>query len=217
LNIFDVFLQTGAGVKAATKGAQIPAIYNQYFEKFYLAKAEGSGTPPVPAEKIDGTRLDQYVANLAKARDAENRKAWGDALNVYTAALTAISGSEEASFGLARSYWKLGNKRKADALFQDTLEKGTIPYPGNYAEMGDFYFYFMKDPDTAIPLYTKALSCVEAWNRGWPYKGRGQAYRGKGDLAKARADFEQALAIGESQRLDDLITECKKELATLGQ
>jgi len=216
-SIFDVFLQTGADVKAATKGAQVPAIYNQYFEKFYLAKAEPAGPPPEKVEPLDGKALDQYVAMLTKAREAENRKAWGDALNAYTSALAAIPGSEAAAFGLARSYWMLGNKRKANDLFQGMLEKGTVPNYWNYGEIADFYLWFMRDPDTAIPLYSKTITNVEVWNQGWPYHGRGLAYKAKGDLTKARADLERALALGEARSMDELISECRKDLAALGR
>jgi hypothetical protein len=107
VNIFDVFLQTGADGKTVTKGAQVPAIYNQFFDKFYLANAVAE-VPPTTAEKLDGKALDQYVMMLSKARDAEQRKAWSDALDSYAAAIAAVATSEEAVFGLARSFWMLG-------------------------------------------------------------------------------------------------------------
>lgn len=217
VNVFDVFLQTGADVKAATKGAQIPAIYNQFFDKFYLARSLSEVPPAAAAEKLDGKRLDQYYASVSKARDAENRNAWGEALTAYTAALAAIPGGELATFGLARSYWKLGNKRKANDLFQEMLEKDTLPNYWNYGDIADFYQYFMQDVDTAIPLYTKAIECMEKWNLGWPYLNRGLAYRAKGDVAKAREDIERALALGESWAIDDLVSACRKNLAGLGQ
>jgi hypothetical protein len=217
VNIFDVFLQTGADVKAATKGSQVPAIYNQFFEKFYLARALAPAPAPAQGETLDGKKLDQYVAQLTKAREAEGRKAWGDALNAYTSARAAVPDSEEASFGLARSYWMLGNKRKANDLFQEMLEKDTVPNYWNYGEIADFYNLFMRDPDTAIPLYSKALTSIEVWNRGWPHRGRALAYRAKGDLAHARADLESALKIGQEQGTDDLVSECRKDLAALGR
>ncbi len=215
VNIFDMFLQTGADVKAATNGAQIPAIYSQYFEKYFLARAES----PVPAaaEKLDGAHLDTYVAFFAKAREAEAKEAWGDALNAYASALTAIPGSESAAFGLAKAYWKLGNTRKANAIFQDMLERDAVPDYWDYGEIADFYFFAMRDTDTAIQLYTKALSCTEIWNLGWPLHGRGLAYRAKGDVENARSDLQKALAIGESLRNSDLVSECRKDLATLGR
>lgn len=216
-NIFDVFLQTGADVKAVTKGAQVPAIYNQFFEKFYLAKSPAESPSPAPAEKLDGKQLDQYCASLAQARDAENRKAWGEALNAYTTALAAIPGGEMATWGLAHSYSMLGNNRKTNDLFREMLEKGTVPDYWNYQEIADFYLNAMHDPDTAITLYAKAMACVEVWNQGWLYRGRGLAYRAKRDLAKARADLERALSIGESRAMEDLVKECRKDLAAIGQ
>jgi uncharacterized caspase-like protein len=219
VNIFDVFLQTGAGVKAATKGSQVPAIYNQFFEKFYLARELTPAPVPVPApgEVVKGERLDAYVAQLAKAQEAESRKSWGDALNAYASARAAVPGSEEAAFGLARSYWMLGNKRKANDLFQEMADKDTVPNAWNYGEMADFYFFFMRDPDTAIPIYTKAMTCVEVWNLGWPLHGRGLAYRAKGDLTHARADLERAMQIGEAWAIDELVSDCRKDLAALGR
>jgi formylglycine-generating enzyme required for sulfatase activity len=46
MEIMEVFKRTGAGVQATTAGAQVPAIYNQYFGSAFLA---GSGTAPAPA------------------------------------------------------------------------------------------------------------------------------------------------------------------------
>jgi formylglycine-generating enzyme required for sulfatase activity len=37
LDIIDVFRQTGGAVSVATQGAQTPAIYSQFYERFYLA------------------------------------------------------------------------------------------------------------------------------------------------------------------------------------
>jgi pentatricopeptide repeat protein len=217
VDIFDVFRQTGSQVKSVTKGAQIPAIYNQFFDKFYLAKALVEPPRSAPAEKLSGKQLDQYCASFALGRDAENRKAWGEAVNAYGAALAAIPGGELATWGLAHSYSMLGSVRKANDLFNEMLEKGTVPNYWNYAEIADFYQWAMHDVDTAIPLYTKAITCMEAWQTGWSYRGRGLAYRAKGEMAKARADFEQALAIGESRALDDLVKACRQDLAALGQ
>ena len=215
-SIFDVFLQTGANVKAVTKGTQVPAIYNQFFDKFYLAKVLDETSPAAPA-RVDGKQLDQYCAALVQAREAESKNAWGTALNAYAAALAAIPGGELATWGLAHSYWKLGNTRKASDLFLEMLEKGTVPNTWNYGEIADFYLYAKGDPDTALSVYTKAMTCTVGWYRGWLYRGRGLAYRAKGDLAKARADFEQALAMGESRGMADLVRECRKDLAVLGQ
>jgi formylglycine-generating enzyme required for sulfatase activity len=47
VDIMEVFKRTGAGVQAATAGAQVPAIYNQYFGSAFLA---GFGSSPVAAE-----------------------------------------------------------------------------------------------------------------------------------------------------------------------
>ena len=216
-SIFDVFLQTGANVKAVTKGAQVPAIYNQFFDKFYLAKALAETPPAAPAQKVDGKLLDQYTTSLAKARDSENRKLWGEALTAYTAALAAVPGGEPATWGVAHSYWMLGNTRKANDLFREMLDKGSVPNSWNYGEIADFYLWAMHDPDTALSVYTKAISCAVAWDRGWQYRGRGLAYRAKGDAAKARADLERALAIGESRSQEDLVRECRRDLAVLGK
>lgn len=46
MEVMEVFKRTGAGVQAATAGAQVPAIYNQYFGSAYLA---GQGSAPAPA------------------------------------------------------------------------------------------------------------------------------------------------------------------------
>jgi pentatricopeptide repeat protein len=216
-SIFDVFLQTGANVKAVTKGAQVPAIYNQFFDKFYLAKALAETPPAAPAQKVDGKQLDQYCAAIAQGRDAENRNAWGAALNAYAAAFAVIPGGELATWGLAHSYMKLGNTRKANDLFREMLEKGTVPNNWNYGEIAEFYLHTMGDPDTALLVFDKAMTCSVAWFRGWVYHGRGLAYRAKGDMAKARADLEQALAMGESRGMADLVRECRKDLAVFAQ
>ena len=46
IEIKDVFNRTGAGVQAASAGAQVPAIYNQYFGSAFLA---GAATVPAPS------------------------------------------------------------------------------------------------------------------------------------------------------------------------
>ena len=38
-DIKDAFDMTGAAVLADTNGGQVPAVYSQYFEKFYLSAA----------------------------------------------------------------------------------------------------------------------------------------------------------------------------------
>ncbi len=50
IEIKDVFNRTGAGVQATTAGAQVPAIYNQFFASAYLA---GQGSAPAPAVTPD--------------------------------------------------------------------------------------------------------------------------------------------------------------------
>jgi tetratricopeptide (TPR) repeat protein len=216
-NVFDVFIQTGADVKAVTNGAQVPAIYNQFFDKYYLAKAINESPTSTGPAKVDGKHLEQYRSCLARAQEAEARGAWGDALTAWQAALEAVPGGEFAVWGVAHSYWMLGNTRKANDLFSEMLEKGTVANYWYYGQIADFYNFAMNDPETAIPLYTKALTCTEEWNRGWPYRGRGLAYRAKGDMAKARADLEQALAIAQSTASEDLVNTCKSDLAGLGQ
>jgi tetratricopeptide (TPR) repeat protein len=217
MSIFDVFLQTGAQVKAITNGAQVPAIYNQFFDKVYLARVPDEIPSSAPAEKLTGKQLDQYCANLARARDAEGRGAWGDALSAYGNALAALPGSEPATWGLAHSYWMLGNKRKAGDLFREILQKGSVPNYWNYGELADFFLNALRDPETALPVYSKALTCTPAWDLGWTYRGRGLAYRATGDVPKARADLEHALAIGEFRSMEDLVKECRKDLAALEQ
>ena len=214
LSIFDMFLQTGADVKAATKGAQIPAIYSQFFDKLYLAKPLSPASPVVP---LNGARLDQYAAQLAKARKAEDDNAWGIALNAYASALSAVPGGEIASFGLARCYWKLGSLAKADSLFREVLKRDAVPSAWSYGEIADFYMDFLKDPDTAITLYSKAIAGIGMFDgNGWPYYGRGMAFKTKGDSAKARADLEHGLAVGEALPDADLVASCRRELAALG-
>lgn len=46
LEIKEVFNRTGAGVLAATKGKQVPAVYNQFFGSVYLAGGQGQELPP---------------------------------------------------------------------------------------------------------------------------------------------------------------------------
>ena len=217
MNLFDVFLQTGADVKTTTNGAQIPALYNQFFDKFYLARGALETPPAASGTRLDGKQLDQYCASLAKARDAEARGAWGEALTAYTAALAAVADSETAAFGLARSYGKLGNKKKADELFQTVVRADRVPQYWNYGEAADFYLFVLKDPETAIPLYSKAITAVEVWWRGWPLHGRGAAYIARGDTANAKKDLEQALALGERYGMDDLVSQCRKDLSGLGR
>jgi uncharacterized caspase-like protein len=215
LSIFDMFQQTGADVKASTNGAQIPAIYSQFFDKLYLAKPQSSGSPIVP---LNGARLDQYVALLANAREAEGRNAWGSALNAYTSAIAAVPGGEIAALGLARCYGKLGSKTKADALFREILKQDAVLSAWDYGDMADFYLNAMQDPDTAIALYSKALAGIGMFEgNGWHYYGRGMAFKAKGDTAKARADLERGLAMGEELSDADLVSSCKQELAAPGR
>ena len=213
INIFDVFIQTGADVKTATSGAQIPAIYNQYFDRFYLAGAPT--TVAVTKEMTEGRRLEQYIQTIAKARDAEKTKAWGDALNAYALALTIMPDSETAAFGRARAYRFLGNKKKADELFRTILTMDSVPDQWALFDMADFYQWEMRNPDISIGLYTKCIAAGFALPAA--YHHRGAAYRDKGEIDKARADFGQALKLGEAESIGDLVEQCKRDLAALGQ
>jgi uncharacterized caspase-like protein len=215
LSIFELFQQTGADVKAATNGAQIPAIYSQFFDKLYLSKPRASGSPVAP---LNGARLDQYVALIAKAREAEDKSAWGSALNAYASALEAVPGGEVASFGLARAYWKLGSMAKADALFREILKRDSVPSAWSYAEIADFYMDFVQDPEMPIALYSKSIAGIGMFDgNGWNYYGRARAFKAKGDSANARADLVRALAVGEALPDADLVASCKRELAALGR
>jgi uncharacterized caspase-like protein len=214
LSIFDVFLQTGADVKAATAGAQVPAIYSQYFEKLSLSAA----SPPRAAQSasISGRQLEQYLSLIAKAENAVNAGAWGEALAAYTSALALVPASETAAFGIAHAYGNLGNRTKADSLFRDIDAKGAVPNAWDYGTIAGFYLYQMEDADTAIAMYTKAIAAMDVFSAGWPLRGRGLAYKAKGDLKQALADTERALALAIAMSDADLAADCRNDLAAFG-
>ena len=71
LEIKDVFNRTGAAVQDSTAGAQVPAIYNQYFGSTFLAggsatpaapEAASAGRTPQAAQKATGTLTIQVRA-----------------------------------------------------------------------------------------------------------------------------------------------------------
>jgi uncharacterized caspase-like protein len=214
LSIFDVFMQTGADVKAATAGAQVPAIYSQYFEKLSLSAA----SPPRAAQSalISGRQLEQYLSLIAKAENAANASAWGEALAAYTSALALVPASETAAFGIAHAYGNLGNRTKADSLFRDIDAKGAVPNAWDYGTIAGFYLFQMEDADTAIAMYTKAIAAMDIFSAGWPLRGRGLAYKAKGDLKQARADTERALSLAIAQSDADLAADCRSDLSAFG-
>ena len=72
LDVSEVFRLTGAGVKNATNGKQVPAVYNQYFEKISLA----SGSAAVAAVSSDpvkkpGFQIDDVKYGSVKVSVAE--------------------------------------------------------------------------------------------------------------------------------------------------
>jgi Tfp pilus assembly protein PilF len=213
LSIFDVFLRTGADVKAATNGAQVPAIYSQYFEKLSLSAA--SQPRMAQGAAISGRQLEQYLSLIAKADEAANANAWGEALAAFTSALARVPDSEAAAFGVAQAYGNLGNRTKADSLFRDIDARGAVPNAWDYGTIAGFYLYQMEDADTAIAMYTKAIAAMDVFSAGWPLRGRGLANRAKGDLTQARADTERALSLAIAQSDADLAADCRSDLAAL--
>jgi len=69
LEVKELFNRTGAGVKTATGGKQIPAVYNQFFDNAYLGSTgfERSGIPK-PTPSVSGQAQQMVVA---VARPAE--------------------------------------------------------------------------------------------------------------------------------------------------
>ena len=71
LDVSEVFRLTGAGVKRATNGKQVPAVYNQYFEKISLSSGKTVVSKPSDPVKKPGFQLDDVKYGSIKISVAE--------------------------------------------------------------------------------------------------------------------------------------------------
>ena len=75
LDVSEVFRLTGAGVRRVTNGKQVPAVYNQYFDRISLASRSGGSPAPAAASsdpvKTPGFKLDAVKYGSIKVSAAE--------------------------------------------------------------------------------------------------------------------------------------------------
>jgi tetratricopeptide (TPR) repeat protein len=187
LSVHDMFNQTGADVRQASNGAQIPAIYSQFFDVAYLGTRPATVQPapqPSPAPETAGTFFDRGSLFL-------DRGDYDNAIAVYTDGIRLDPNYADAYYNRGNAYSDKGDYDRAIADFTQAIRL----YP-NYAlaynNRGRAY-YNKKDYDRAIADNTQAIRINP--NYADAYYNRSLAYYNKNDYDTAIADNTQAIRL----------------------
>jgi tetratricopeptide (TPR) repeat protein len=198
LSVQDIFNKTGADVRRASGGAQIPAIYSQFFDVAYL------GTRPVvvtPAPRPQPRPAPAPQPNPVPARNAQSYFDSGEifcsrgdyitAIEEYTQAIRLDPNMAVAYGNRGYAYIMKGDYDRgiADSTQAIRLNPNDAGAYGNrgwaYIEKGDY--------DRAIADYTQAIRLDP--NMAGAYGNRGRAYIKKGDYDQGIADSTQAIRL----------------------
>jgi tetratricopeptide (TPR) repeat protein len=197
LSVQDLFNQTGADVRRASNGAQIPAIYTQFFDVAYL------GTRPAVVTPAPSPVTVQPAPNPTPT-PAQNARSYFDSGELFRSQGDYVTAIEEYTQAIrlhpnyASSYHNRGvayqNKGDNDTAIADYTQ--VIRLDPNHAvayyNRGNAYRK-KGDNDTAIADYNQAIRLDPNYARA--YDGRGLAYRSKGDNDRAIADYTQAIRL----------------------
>jgi tetratricopeptide (TPR) repeat protein len=190
LSVREVFDQTGADVRRASGGAQIPAIYSQFFDVAYLGTRPAVVTPqPAPAPSPTPARNVQSYFD-----SGEMYRSWGDyitAIEEYTQAIRLDPNMAMAYSNRGFAYNEKGDYDRGiadctQAIRLNPNDDAAYNNRGNaYNEKGDY--------DRGIADCTQAIRLDP--NRAAAYNNRGRAYIEKGDYDRGIADCTQAIRL----------------------
>jgi hypothetical protein len=173
LSVRDVFDQTGADVRRTSGGAQVPAIYSQFFDVAYLG-ARPSVTPvpapapsPQPAPKPAPAPARDAKSYYASGETFRSRGDYVTAIEEYTQAIRLDPNFVYAYAGRGFAY---GYKGDYDRAIADCTQAIRLdPNLANAYNTRGFAYYGKKDYDRAIADYEAALRI----NSNHPYAGKG--------------------------------------------
>jgi formylglycine-generating enzyme required for sulfatase activity len=185
LEVTELFRLTGADVRRASDGAQIPAIYSQFFETAYLGNrpavvVQPSLTPAPVQPAPDPEVSPQPTPKSAPVRNAQSYFDSGELFRSRNDYVTAI-------------------EEYTQAIRLDPN------YAVAYSNRGLMYNY-KGDYDQGIADCTQAIRLDP--NMAAAYNNRGLAYYDKKDYNRAIVDYEAAL------RIDPNFTLAKNNLET---
>jgi uncharacterized caspase-like protein len=194
LSVRDVFDQTGADVRRASGGAQIPAIYSQFFDVAYLGTRPSTVTPapapqprPAPAPAVTSDARVYYNSGLAYY----NKKDYDKAIAEYTQAIQLDSNYARAYQGRGDAYDEKGDYDRAIADLTQAIRLDPN-FANAYIIRGVVYSH-KGDIDRAIADYDQAIRLDP--NSVYAYNGRGSAYYKKGDYDRAIVESNQAIRL----------------------
>jgi lipoprotein NlpI len=197
LSIRDMFDQTGADVRRASNGAQIPAIYSQFFDVAYLGTRPAVVTPaPSPAPVQPTPSPTPAPARNAKSYfdSGELFRSQGDyvtAIEEYTQAIRLDPNYAVAYHNRGFAYHAKGDNDGAITDYTQVIRLDPN-YAGTYYNRGNAY-YDKNDYDTAIADYNQAIRLNP--NYALAYNNRGNAYNNKGDYDRAITDYTQVIRL----------------------
>ncbi|MDR2633259.1 MAG: tetratricopeptide repeat protein, partial [Treponema sp.] len=202
LSVRDVFDKTGADVRRASGGAQIPAIYSQFFDAAYLGTRPPAAVPapqprpaPTPQPRPAPSPQSVPARNARSYFDSgEQFRSRGDyitAIEEYTAAIQLDPNMANAYASRGNAYW---NKGDWDRTIADCTQAIRLnpDYAWAYSLRGDAYRN-KGDYERAIADCTQAVRLKPDYVGA--YYNRGLAYKNKGDYDRAIADYTQAIRL----------------------
>jgi tetratricopeptide (TPR) repeat protein len=182
ISVQEVFNRTGADVRRASGGSQIPAVYSQFFETAWLGGRPAVAVQPSPAPVQPAPKPSPAPVQPAPAPVVVQP-------NPAPAPTPARS---------AKSYFDSGETFLSRGDYVTAIEEYTqaIRLDPNYAvayHKRGWAYDDKGDYDRAIADCTQAIRLDP--NYADAYNVRGVAYRNKGDYDRAIADYTQAIRL----------------------
>jgi tetratricopeptide (TPR) repeat protein len=199
LSVQDIFNKTGADVRQASGGKQIPAIYSQFFEAAYLGGRPAVAVQPAPAPVQPAPKPSPAPQPTRSARSyfdsGDTFRSRGDydrAIEEYTQAIR-LDPNYAAAYN--NRGWAYNGKGDYDRGIADCTQAIRLDpnMAAAYNNRGRAY-NGKGDYDRAIADYTQAIRIDP--NMAAAYNNRGNVYHNnKKDYNRAIADYEAALWI----------------------
>ncbi|MDR1986701.1 MAG: tetratricopeptide repeat protein [Treponema sp.] len=192
LSVRDLFDKTGADVRRASSGSQIPAIYSQFFETAYLGGRPGAVQPgPKPSPAPQPAPGQDAKSRFDRGELFRSRGDYVTAIEEYTQAIRLDPNYRNAYHNRGVAYENTKDYDRALADYTQAIRLDP-DYRNAYIGCGNAYRN-KGDYDRAIADYTQAIRLDPDY--AITYYSRGLAYYHKKDYDRAIADYTQAIRL----------------------
>jgi tetratricopeptide (TPR) repeat protein len=194
LSVRDLFDKTGADVRRASGGKQIPVIYSQFFETAYLGNRPSPVQPVVPPSPAPQPVPVPERSVQSYFDSAQAFYSWGDyamAIEEYTQAIRLDPNFVAAYNNRGNAYY---SKKDYDRAISDYTQAIRLnpDYEAAYNNRASAY-YSKKDYDRAIADCIQAIRLNPDYEEA--YINRASAYYSKNDYDRAIADYTQVIRL----------------------